>query len=275
MAFYHWADCPDEVRAQIENLISTLIGITPDLSGIYLHGSLAMGCFNPAHSDVDLLAVTQRKPPLGAVAPILYSILELSNKPVPIEISFVNKKDLHPWKHPAFYDIHYSEEWRETTSQRLEDNTWTQDYDNDKNDVDLAAHITITRRYGVCLWGEEIKTAFPNVPLTDYADAIISDVEWIGDRMFQSPIYSVLNPCRVLAFLRDGKVLSKAEGAHWAMQNLEVKWHEIIKKALYCYRSETTDLSFSKAEIKSFYDVMVEKIEREIPCAHYLPKDHA
>lgn len=26
-----------------------------DLTGIYLHGSLAMGCFNPKKSDIDLM----------------------------------------------------------------------------------------------------------------------------------------------------------------------------------------------------------------------------
>ena len=32
------------------------------LVGVYLHGSLAMGCFNPEASDVDLLVVAARQP---------------------------------------------------------------------------------------------------------------------------------------------------------------------------------------------------------------------
>lgn len=32
-----------------------------NLVGIYLHGSLAMGCFNPDTSDVDLLLVVRDK----------------------------------------------------------------------------------------------------------------------------------------------------------------------------------------------------------------------
>ena len=31
--------------------------IGDDLAGIYLHGSLAMGCFNPDRSDIDLIVV--------------------------------------------------------------------------------------------------------------------------------------------------------------------------------------------------------------------------
>ena len=32
--------------------------IGDDLAGIYLHGSLAMDCFNPDRSDIDLIVVT-------------------------------------------------------------------------------------------------------------------------------------------------------------------------------------------------------------------------
>ncbi|MGN7761522.1 nucleotidyltransferase domain-containing protein [Paenibacillus sp. 22594] len=31
-----------------------------NLLGIYLHGSLAMGCFNPLKSDVDFLVVVKK-----------------------------------------------------------------------------------------------------------------------------------------------------------------------------------------------------------------------
>ena len=31
-----------------------------DLVGVYLHGSVAMGCFNPLKSDLDLIVVAER-----------------------------------------------------------------------------------------------------------------------------------------------------------------------------------------------------------------------
>lgn len=33
--------------------------LSENLVGIYLHGSLAMGCFNPSRSDVDLVVVKE------------------------------------------------------------------------------------------------------------------------------------------------------------------------------------------------------------------------
>ena len=33
-----------------------------NLVGVYLHGSLAMGCLNPEKSDLDLILVTENSP---------------------------------------------------------------------------------------------------------------------------------------------------------------------------------------------------------------------
>src|SRR5512146_502914 len=106
MSFYDWRDCPAEVKAQVDQLIAVFCEQIPAISGIYLHGSLAMGCFNPAHSDLDLLVITRQKMPLAAVAPLLQTFLNLSKRPIPIEISILNKNDLWPWDHPALYDLH-------------------------------------------------------------------------------------------------------------------------------------------------------------------------
>ena len=47
---------------EIDNLINSFVDKSKDilknnLVGIYLHGSLAMGCFNPHRSDIDLIIV--------------------------------------------------------------------------------------------------------------------------------------------------------------------------------------------------------------------------
>lgn len=54
-----WATCPNAVRAQAEGLVDDLRALVgASLVGVYLHGSLAMGCFNPARGHIDLLVVT-------------------------------------------------------------------------------------------------------------------------------------------------------------------------------------------------------------------------
>ena len=39
--------------------------IGEELTGIYLHGSLAMGCFHPDKSDIDLILVIKIRYPTG------------------------------------------------------------------------------------------------------------------------------------------------------------------------------------------------------------------
>ena len=62
MIHYHWKGCPPDTREQIEQVTAIFqqaAGL--DLLGVYLHGSLALGCFDPRRSDLDLLVVL-RKP---------------------------------------------------------------------------------------------------------------------------------------------------------------------------------------------------------------------
>lgn len=65
MPQFGWPDCPPAVRAQVEQLIQGVRAIlASELEGAYLHGSLAMGCFNPERSDLDFLFVTREGMPV-------------------------------------------------------------------------------------------------------------------------------------------------------------------------------------------------------------------
>src|SRR5216684_2350280 len=101
MSQYGWATCPDPVRTQINNLVATLQQLLGNnLVGIYLHGSLAMGCFNPHRSDIDLLVVTQDGIAVETKRDIVQYLLASSLSPSPIEISFLVLRDIHPFRHP-------------------------------------------------------------------------------------------------------------------------------------------------------------------------------
>jgi Domain of unknown function (DUF4111) len=216
-----------------ERLASDLAGILgADLVSVYLHGSLEMGCFNPDRSDVDLLAVTRT-----ALLPVSRrSVAELmlarSRAPYPVELTVLTTRQLHPWRHPAPFDFHYSETWRKSLSNQLTSN----ELDSvSRDDPDLAAHITTLRARGRVLLGAPIQHVFPQAPEADFRQAILADLEWIGHHSTQ--IYGVLNACRVLAYLSSQPVLSKAEAADWARSNLPAAHHAIIAKAASAYRT--------------------------------------
>ncbi len=50
--------CPEPIKDQVERLCIAFVKTRAEnLIGIYLHGSLPMGCFNAEQSDIDLLVV--------------------------------------------------------------------------------------------------------------------------------------------------------------------------------------------------------------------------
>lgn len=57
-----WENCGETIRTFAEGLIALLRRqLGEDLKGVYLHGSLAMGCFYFPKSDLDLIGVSSRR----------------------------------------------------------------------------------------------------------------------------------------------------------------------------------------------------------------------
>lgn len=202
-----------------------------DLVGVYLHGSLAMACFNPDRSDIDLLVVTHKALSPEQRRTVAELLLASSGAPWPVELSVLTTEQLHPWRHPAPFDFHYSEMWRESLTQQL---TCGQLQSGPLTDPDLAAHITTLRARGRVVRGAPIQEVFPEVAEADYRQAILADLEWICGNSTQ--VYGVLNACRVLAWLGGHGVLSKAEAADWALGSLPVAYRATITKARSAYR---------------------------------------
>jgi hypothetical protein len=239
-----WNNCPDDTRHQVHRLVSGLRQrLGSDVVGIYLHGSLALGCFNLATSDIDLLAVTKERIPTPTKKSLVELLLVVSGSPHPVEISFLNQENLVPWQHPTPFDLHYSEHWRQSFSAELATGRLSVLDAPPQTDPDLAAHITVTRRRGITLWGKPIHAVFPQVPREDFLAAIISDLKWAQTRLGPGPglIYGVLNSCRVCAFLREGHILSKDEGAIWALSNLPPEFCALVRSSLETYRGERVD----------------------------------
>lgn len=241
MGQYGWTNCPSVVHEQIDRLLAHLkTMLSGNLVGIYLHGSLAMGCFNAERSDIDLLVVMRHVLSVEVKRDLVQLLLRSSLAPQRIEISFLAEPDMRPFQHPLPYDLHYSESWRERYTQALATDAWRAWNDETRYDYDLAAHLTITRTRGICLYGRPILEAFPEVPPEAYASAILGDFDEAFEKREAKPVYFVLNACRVLAFLREGRIFSKDEGGSWGLQALPQELRGIVRWELEMYRGERT-----------------------------------
>ncbi len=266
MSQYGWSNCPAGIRQQVEGLTAELAAILgPAVCGVYLHGSLAMCCFNPDRSDVDLLVVTREPIDTTMKREVGESLLLWSNAPQPIEISFLAQAHLHPWQYPTPFDLHYSEEWRGLYERHLRTGEWSKWSMVARRDPDLAAHITITNARGVCIHGLPIRDVFPLVPPVDYIASILYDVKEAPDLIKDNPVYAVLNLCRVRRYLHDGAICSKDEAGAWAESVLDDPLAHLVSKALVAYRETGGGIDVAPESLEAFATCMLEEIHRMLP----------
>lgn len=258
MTQHGWSDCPADLQRQVGRLLAGFQAILGEnLLGVYLHGSLAMGCFNPLRSDLDLLAVTGEPMTTTERRSVAELLLAVSCQPAPVEISFLTRADLDRWRFPTPYDFHYGEDWRAHVTAALARGDWTRWDAQPRRDPDLAGHITVTQQRGVCLAGLPISVAFPAVPTADYRASILADVL---DAHFglasdlSHPVYVILNACRTLAFLRTGQVMSKDEGGVWALTVLPEPLRPAAAALLEAYRHRRDEGGLSPEAIGQLAD---------------------
>jgi hypothetical protein len=260
MAQYGWADCPADVRAQVTDFaegVSACLGA--NLVGVYLHGSLAMGGFNPSRSDIDLLIVTQR--PLLAAEKRAFArlVLDADLHPRPLELSVLSMPSLHPWQHPTPFDFHYSHDWRAKLLKAMNDGEWGLWHGGDP---DLAAHITIINHRGICLIGGHIAAVFPDVPRADYIDSILADFHFARNQLAENPVYAVLNYSRIYIYLLEDRITSKDEAGEWALAHLP-EYAPLLQTALHVYRTGET-AAFDLPLLTQFTDNMWSRINNLI-----------
>ena len=241
---------PADIRELLDELVEQFKRILQThLVGVYLHGSLAMGCFNPLRSDVDFLVVVDAKLSADIKQRIIDFALPLSDRAPTkgLEFSVVLQQDLTHFAHPTPFELHFSEMWKAHYA------AGTVDLEQPYTDPDLAAHFVITRARGVCLYGKPIADVFPNIPADAYWQSIKGDADDILERIAENPIYSVLNLCRVIAYKTEGLITSKVEGGKWALQHFEVQYHPLITQALREYQSpEPHESVWSGTELSGF-----------------------
>jgi len=239
MAHYTWATSSKVIQSEVTTLQTELQRLLDqNLLGMYLHGSLALGGFQPGRSDIDVIVVTAQRIDLETKRRCIELLLRISKMPCPLDIRFLVEKDLFPYQHPLLCDLHYSEIWRENFQQELRSDTWKHWNDKAKRDPDLTVHLTVLHRYGICVYGKPIAEALPLVPESDFRNAIIKDVQVAQAEPLYDPISFVLNACRACAYLHDGTILSKDAGGAWGLAHLPEQYHPLIQQALALYQGE-------------------------------------
>ena len=252
-----------EMKSLIDEFIEESNNILKDnLVGIYLHGSAVMGCFNAKESDIDLLLVVKEDIPNRVKRSYMDMVIRINTRAPQkgLELSIVKESVCNPFIYPTPFELHFS----------ISHLNWYQESPEDYiermkgTDKDLAAHFTIICHRGQTLFGKEIKEVFGEVSSKDYMDSILTDIEGAGEEILENPMYITLNLCRVLAYKKEGLILSKKEGGEWGLQHIaHPEYNALISEALKEY--ETCDImSFSKKTAAEFAQFMLEQIKENI-----------
>lgn len=245
----------DVITAKCEEIFGT------KLVGVYLHGSLAMGCFNPDKSDIDLIIVVEGDISDRQKLIFMESIVGLNEKAPAkgLELSVVKRKYCKPFLYPTPFELHFSPahlKWFHDAPQNYIENMKGED-------KDLAAHFTVINKYGIALYGETVEDVFALVPRDDYMDSIYADIENAEQDILSDPVYIILNLCRVLAFLEDGLCLSKKGGGEWGIKHLPDGQRTVISEALECYATDKA-METDKNMACQFARDMINLVRQEI-----------
>jgi len=257
MTGYGWENCPGQTRQLVNDILRHYQKIlSSNLVGFYLHGSLTMNCFNPLLSDVDFLAIVARKLTVKQKKAIIRYLLEhRDNSPVKdIEMSIVLEEYLKNFIYPTPYELHYSIDWYDRYKNGQVD------YSAQHCDEDLAAHFVIARNSGVSLFGKPAGEMFPEIPKTTYVKSLVADAKWIFMHSEEHPLYTILNLCRILVYLKNNETTSKKEGGEWALSNLPREFSPLISSALSCYTNTNVEEQPDTTGLSRF----VEHVKREI-----------
>ena len=218
---------------RLTEICRKLLGET--LVGVYVHGSLALGGFTWAGSDIDVLIVVSAEPPFDVRRELIRCFLDLEiicprNG---LELSIVLEEDCCELRTPTPYCLHYSGAWRDAYCRDL--NGTLRELHG--KDPDLPAHFAVINRACIRLCGKEPAEVFAAVPSELYKESILFDVGNAAEDICVSPVYTTLNLCRAVAFFREGLILSKLAGTEWARQHLPERFAELIDHTAACYRN--------------------------------------
>ncbi|MBQ9119232.1 MAG: DUF4111 domain-containing protein [Lachnospiraceae bacterium] len=244
-------DLLEKIKAAYQNILQQ------KLVGIYVHGSLAFGCFQWSKSDIDFLVVVKEALSLEEKEALIRVLLKLDEYAPQkgFEMSVVLESVCQPFRYPTPYELHFSNFHKENFKADL--TGYCQKLNG--TDKDLAAHFTVTQKVGTVLCGKAIPEVFGEVPKEAYLDSLKEDIADAKESIAENPVYYVLNLCRVLAYVKDDVVLSKKQGGEWGIENLPSELVSVVRGALREY-SENVAFEAEEKVLLKFANDMLEWI---------------
>ena len=260
-----YKDLPIEIKEQIEKVVGVWKKhLGDDLTGVYLHGSIALDAFSPKSGDIDILVVVKDSLEVSKKLEIAKDIIAIDRKPCPLEMSAIKLQDAKNWKSPGNCVFHYSDFWTEKYVERF-DNPETEVYvaDHEFPDADVTSYIKLIRQSGIVLCGKAVQEVFADVSDEDFFAAISADIDDYdfhdyAPRYFAS---NVLILGRILSFKRTKKILSKYDGGLWMIENVPADLKYLPQRAMKIW-FENEECLLPEEDLERLRDYLVGEIKK-------------
>jgi predicted nucleotidyltransferase len=207
---------PTETRAYLDELVGRLRGVLgADLVGVYLGGSLALGGYAEARSDVDVAVVTGGVLSPGIKTTIVDSVRHES-LPCPargLELVVYTAETLGAATAGAGYELNLN------TGRAMPFHVSYAPGDGEAEHW-YALDRAMLRDHGRALLGPPAGEVFTAAPRSVLLGLLAESIRWHEQVGVARDDDAVLNACRALRYADEGRWSSKQEAGEWAGDRL-------------------------------------------------------
>lgn len=205
------AEVPTPEIADFGDHVSSVLTRTlgDDLDGVYFVGSVALGGYVPAESDVDVVAVCgsaltdERKRTVAAAVVEASAVCPARG----VELTLYRREVARSLPVGADFEVNANGGPRMPTAVHVDPST--------ESGFWYVLDRAIAHRSGVAISGPPPHSVFVDVPRRALLDAMSRSMEWHRAHE-KATLYSVLNACRAWRFAEEDVLGSKLGGAAWA-----------------------------------------------------------
>jgi len=233
--------CPGVVAERLAAYAEQVASLLGDgLVGIYLHGSLARGCFHPATSDVDIIVVSEAPCSDTALAQVL---LAYRRAAIPLDVTFATRSQIQRNETPAPIDclVKMGKVFRQSEG--------SQDFIINRQD---------TYESGIALVGPRPRDVVKPVPWQTLAKALECLFPVVLPR-FKNPVLMV---CRICHAFAKHVLCSKTAAGEWALEEFNQRWRPLIQSALRDYAEGVPADAGPDESVRSFEQYCAEYVTR-------------
>ena len=205
-------------QSRAEELADTVANVLSDvleerLIAVYLHGSAVLGGFRWDRSDLDVLAVMEGSLSDAEVEEVVAGLAPLQYPGNGLEMSILTLAEARDPHRPApLFQLHLGTEgW----DRRLK----VVDGRARDGDPDLVLHLLVCLAAGAAVIGPAPAAVLAAPPVDAVRGAVLEEIRWslAND---PPPEYVALTAARAWCYLATGRVASKGEAGHWAMDQV-------------------------------------------------------